>query len=370
MAGVAIAGMAGASGLAGCSGTSSGSSANSGLVPLKNITIGYSVSTLTNAFFVGLTQGVQRETKALGVKLIFDNANGDPSTQANQVDDLVAHPVNAIILNPVDAQAIIPAVQAANKANIPVITLDRTSSGGTIKSFVQVSSVAMAEAAANWLATQLKARYGSYKGRIVDMEGLMSTSTGVAREQGFEDAIKKYPGIQVVSVLAGNFDSSTAYDEMTDASAGRQIDGVFNADDDNAIGVERAISVAGLAHPIGSAKHIFITGMDGSAQALAAIRSGEQDMTESQNPLREAEVGVQLAVEVLEGKSLPKEIYYPSQFISTANIDSGAVTAYGLWSVNLSNTGAGNIADMKALPIYNGNAKITGMYSSLYKSIS
>jgi ribose transport system substrate-binding protein len=275
------------------------------------------------------------------VKLIFDNANGDPSTQANQVDDLVAHPVNAIILNPVDAQAIIPAVQAANKANIPVITLDRTSSGGTIKSFVQVSSVAMAEAAANWLATQLKARYGSYKGRIVDMEGLMSTSTGVAREQGFEDAIKKYPGIQVVSVLAGNFDSSTAYDEMTDAiaaSAGRQIDGVFNADDDNAIGVERAISVAGLAHPIGSAKHIFITGMDGSAQALAAIRSGEQDMTESQNPLREAEVGVQLAVEVLEGKSLPKEIYYPSQFISTANIDSGAVTAYGLWSVNLSNT--------------------------------
>jgi ribose transport system substrate-binding protein len=182
MAGVAIAGMAGASGLAGCSGTSSGSSANSGLVPLKNITIGYSVSTLTNAFFVGLTQGVQRETKALGVKLIFDNANGDPSTQANQVDDLVAHPVNAIILNPVDAQAIIPAVQAANKANIPVITLDRTSSGGTIKSFVQVSSVAMAEAAANWLATQLKARYGSYKGRIVDMEGLMSTSTGVARD--------------------------------------------------------------------------------------------------------------------------------------------------------------------------------------------
>ncbi|MCF8567359.1 sugar ABC transporter substrate-binding protein [Alicyclobacillus tolerans] len=353
--------------------TGSQSSSNSKLVPLKQITIGYSVSTLTNQFFVGLTAGVKREAKALGVNLIFDNAEGNPGTQTNQVEELVSRKVNAIILNPIDAHGIIPAVQQANAAGIPVITLDRTAEGGTIDSFVRNSSKVMSEQAAQWIADQLKARYGSYKGNVVDLEGLMSTSPGQARQQGFVTVMKKYPNIHVIATLPGNFDQQTSYNDMLDVirgHSGTKIDAVFNGNDDNAVGAERAIQQQGLFKPIGSPDHILIASMDGTAQALAAIKSGQQDMTVSQNPLKEAEAAVQIAVEKIEGKSIPSNVHWPSMMLTPKNINSTAAQQFGLWSLSLNDSSKGNIPNMNSLPIYNSNGSVTGSHSNLYSQIS
>lgn len=342
------------------------------VIPLKNITIGYSVSTLQNQFFVGLTQGVQREAKALGVHLIFDSANGSPGTQLNQVEEMVSQHVNAIILNPIDANGITPAVEQANRAHIPVITLDRTAFGGKIASFVRVSSIQMAQEAGQWLADQLKARYGSYRGNVVDLEGLMSTSPGQARQKGFLEIMKKYPNIHVIATLPGNFDQSQAYNMMTDAiraNSGKQIDGVFNANDDNSIGAERAIAAAGLSYPSSSSKHIFVTGMDGTSQGLAAIKAGSQDMTVAQNPMKEAEAAVQMAVEKIEGQSIPSNVRWPHMLITSHNINSAAVKNYGLWSLDLNNPKVGNISNMKSLPIYTASGHATGSYAQLYDAI-
>lgn len=364
-------------GLAACSTSSTGTASGGGGAvkapsKLSDITIGYSVSTLQNQFFVGLTQGVEREAKALGVHLIFDSANGDPGTQLNQVEQLVTSHVNAIILNPIDANGIIPAVEKANSAGIPVLTLDRTAFGGQIASFVRDSSIQMSEEAAHWLAGMLKARYGSYRGNVVDLEGLMSTSPGQARQRGFTNVMAQYPNIKIVSTLPGNFDPSVSYSAMTDAiraNSGKQIDGVFNGNDDNAVGAERAIAAAGLFSPIGSPKHILIASIDGTAQAFAAIRNGRQDMTVAQNPLKEAEAAVQMAVERIEGKSIPANVRWPHLLIDSMNINTSAVQAFGLWSLDLSNPTEGNIPSMDSLPIYNANGQQTGSYRSLYQSL-
>ncbi len=352
--------------------TPSFAASRSHVIPLKNITIGYSVSTLQNQFFVGLTQGVEREAKALGVHLIFDSANGSPGTQLNQVEEMVSQHVNAIILNPIDANGITPAVEQANRAHIPVITLDRTAFGGKIASFVRVSSIQMAREAGQWLANQLKARYGSYRGNVVDLEGLMSTSPGQARQKGFMEIMKKYPNIHVIATLPGNFDQSQAYNMMTDAiraNSGKQIDGVFNANDDNSIGAERAIAAAGLSNPPSSRKHIFVTGMDGTSQGLAAIKSGSQDMTVAQNPMKEAEAAVQMAVEKIEGMSIPANVRWPHMLITAHNINSAAVKSYGLWSLDLNNPKIGNIPNMNSLPIYTASGHVAGSYKKLYAAI-
>ena len=366
--------------LAACGSTSSSSQSNSSgggtgskVVKLSDMTIGYSVSTLQNQFFVGLTQGVKREASALGVHLIFDNAGGSASTQSNQVQELVNQHVNAIILNPINASGIIPAVEQANSAHIPVITLDRTAYGGKIASFVRDSSAQMSQEAAKWLVAQLTKRYGSPKGHIVDLEGLMSTSPGQARQKGFMSVISKYPNIKVVSTLPGNFDPSVSYNAMTDAiraNSGVQIDGVFNGNDDNAIGAERAIAAAGLSRPIGSRHHIFIASIDGTSQAFAAIRSGQQDMTVAQNPMKEAEASVQLAAEVVNGKPIPANVKWPHMLIDPANISSSAASAFGLWSLDLTNPAQGNIPNMKSLPIYSSAGVPTGSYSALYSQVS
>ncbi|MDA8392269.1 MAG: sugar ABC transporter substrate-binding protein [Actinomycetota bacterium] len=364
--------------LAACGSTTTpaqGSSGSGGgkTVTFSKMTIGYSVSTLQNQFFVGLTQGVKREAKALGIHLVFDNAGGSASTQSNQVQELVNQHVNAIILNPINASGIIPAVQQANRAHIPVITLDRTAYGGKIASFVRDSSAQMSQEAAKWLVAQLTKRYGSPKGHIVDLEGLMSTSPGQARQKGFMSVISKYPHIKVVSTLPGNFNPSVSFNAMTDAiraNSGVRIDGVFNGNDDNAIGAERAIAAAGLFKPIGSPQHIFIASIDGTSQAFAAIRSGQQDMTVAQNPMKEAEAAVQLAAEVINGKPIPANVKWPHMLIDAANINSPAAKAFGLWSLDLTNPAKGNIPNMKSLPIYSSAGVPTGSYGSLYTQAS
>jgi ribose transport system substrate-binding protein len=83
------------------------------------VVIGYSISTLNNAFFVGMTRGVENGAKKLGVELITVNANGDSAKQAADVEDLITKKVSAIIINPRDAEAIAPSVKKALQRTFP-----------------------------------------------------------------------------------------------------------------------------------------------------------------------------------------------------------------------------------------------------------
>jgi len=92
-------------------------------------TIGLSLSTLNNPFFVELRNGAQSKAKELGVNLIVVDAQDKPSKQINDIEDLIQKKVDLIIINPTDSSAIVPAIESANKAKIPVITVDRGASG-------------------------------------------------------------------------------------------------------------------------------------------------------------------------------------------------------------------------------------------------
>src|ERR671912_995051 len=94
--------------------------------------IGLSISTLNNPFFVTLRNGAQDAAKKEGVELIVADAQDDAATQQDDVQNFVTQQVDAILVNPVDTEAIVPSIQAANQANIPVIALDRGASGGEI----------------------------------------------------------------------------------------------------------------------------------------------------------------------------------------------------------------------------------------------
>ena len=103
--------------------------------------IGLSVSTLNNPFFVTLRNGAQEAAKKEGVQLIVADAQNDAATQQDDVQNFVTQQVDAILVNPVDSESIVPAVQAANQANIPVIALDRGASGGEIATLIASDNV-------------------------------------------------------------------------------------------------------------------------------------------------------------------------------------------------------------------------------------
>ncbi|CAB3752951.1 sugar ABC transporter substrate-binding protein [Paraburkholderia solisilvae] len=299
--------------------------------------IGFSVSTLNNAFFVGLKLGVEKGAKTEGFELVQTNANGDAQQQVNDAINLLSQGVSALVLNPIDSKAIIPAVQKANQMGVPVFTLDRGSDGGKVTSFVASDNVALGATGAKWIADQLKARYGSPKGNVVDLIGLVGTTAATDREKGFSDEIAKYPDIKVVARQEGGFDQEKSLNAMTNIlQKFPQIDAVFGANDDNTVGAEKAIDNAGRYKPLGDKEHIMVIGADGTAQALSAIRAGKQDATISQNPIQMAAKSLSFISDYIAKKDVPANYAWPTLLIDKANIDSDEVKKYGLWSLEVS----------------------------------
>jgi ribose transport system substrate-binding protein len=299
--------------------------------------IGFSVSTLNNAFFVGLKLGVEKGSKDQGFDLVQTNANGDAQQQVNDAINLLSQGVNALVLNPIDSKAIIPAVEKANSMGIPVFMLDRGSDGGKVTSFVASDNVALGATGAKWIADQLKARYGSPKGNVVDLIGLVGTTAATDREKGFSDEIAKYPDIKVVARQEGAFDQEKSLNAMTDIlQKFPQIDAVFGANDDNTVGAEKAIDNANRYKPLGDKDHIMVIGADGTAQALSAIRAGKQDATISQNPIEMAAKALSFITDYQAKKDVPANYAWPTLLIDKSNIDSDETKKYGLWSLQVS----------------------------------
>ncbi len=116
------------------------------------ITIGLSLSTLNNPFFVTLRDGAQAAADELGVELIVVDAQDDPATEDGEYSGLdCSKGVDAILINPTDADAIVPSIEAANAANIPVFTVDRGAAAGEVVSHIASDNVAGGAMAARFL---------------------------------------------------------------------------------------------------------------------------------------------------------------------------------------------------------------------------
>ncbi len=307
--------------------------------------VGLSVATLANPFFQGMTKGVQEGiAQHPDLVLINTSANGDANTQTNQVTDLINQHVSALILNPINANSIVPVVHEANKKGIPVFTLDRGAACGSCQvNFLETDNEALGKEGADFIVAQLKKRYGSVKGHVVDLEGLLGTTAGDEREKGFatefEALQKNNPDLKLVARQAADFDADKAFNITTQLLAAHSdIDAIFNGNDDNAVGALRAIRQADRFEPIGHAKHIIIIGIDGTEQALSAIRKGQMDATLSQNPLTMAKQAVAYVELYLHGdkSKIPAHQYWPHMLLTKQTIDSPAAKAYGLWGDQVS----------------------------------
>ncbi|MEG1242662.1 MAG: substrate-binding domain-containing protein, partial [Oscillospiraceae bacterium] len=96
------------------------------------VAVGMSVSTLNNPFFVTLTDGAKAKATEMNVTLTVVDAGDDAAKQANDIDDLIAKKIAVLIVNPVDSDAIAPAVKAAKAAGVKVIAVDRAVNGETV----------------------------------------------------------------------------------------------------------------------------------------------------------------------------------------------------------------------------------------------
>ncbi len=270
--------------------------------------IGLSVSTLNNPFFVTLRNGAQEAAKKNGVKLIVADAQDDAATQQDDVQNFVTQQVDAILVNPVDSKSVVPAVQAANQANIPVIALDRGASGGKIATLIASDNVAGGKMAGR----QLIKLVGS--GPVAQLEGIPGTSPTRDRGQGFEEVINGQNVVELVASQTANFlrtEGLNVTENILQSNPG--VKGIFAQNDEMALGAVRA-----LGNRAGT--DVKIVGFDGIEDALKAIQSGKMNATVAQQPDKIGSLGVENAMKAIDGKSVSKNIPVPVKLVTKENV--------------------------------------------------
>ncbi|KEF05835.1 ABC transporter substrate-binding protein [Streptomyces rimosus] len=273
-----------------------------------NTDLGLALSTLNNPFFVGIKEGAQAEAERRGLHINITDAQNDPMQQINQMETFTSQDVKAAIINPVDSDAAVPAVGVANRAKVPVISIDRGVNGGDVGSTIASDNVAGGRLAAKTLAESLGG-----KGKVAFLEGQPGTSAARERGQGFEEGIKRYPGIEVVARQPADFDRTKGMDVMSNMlQAHRDIGGVFAANDEMALGAAKSLGAR-------AGRDVKIVAFDGTPDGVAAVRGGTLTATVAQQPRLLGKQAVDQALRAARGERPPKQVKVPVVLVTSRN---------------------------------------------------
>ena len=255
--------------------------------------IGLVVSTLNNPFFVDLKEGAEDEAKKLDMELIVLDSQNDPAKELSNVEDLIVRGVDVILINPTDSDAVYRAVRNANRAKVPVITLDRGANRGEVVTHIASDNIAGGKMAGEFILKKLG------KGaKIVELEGIPGTTAARDRGKGFNEIAKG--NLDVVARQAADFDRTKGLNVMENMiQAQPKIDGVFAHNDEMALGALRAI---------GNNKNILVVGFDATDDAVKSVKKGEMAATVAQQPRMIGSRGVETADKIIKGEKTPKFI--------------------------------------------------------------
>jgi len=269
-------------------------------------TLGLVLSTLNNPFFVTLRDGAQTAADAAGVKLIVVDAQDDSAKMTAGIEDLITKKVDAILVNPTDSDAVVPSIQKANEAGIPVLTVDRGANGGEVVAHVASDNVAGGTMAAEFLCQAIAG-----KGNVVELQGVAGTSAARDRGQGFDGYMAaNCKDAPIVAQQTANFNRDeglSVFENILQAQP--EIAAVFAHNDEMILGAIQAAEAAGRTG-------IIFVGFDAVDDAVAAVKDGTLAATVAQQPAEIGRLGVETAVKVLNGETVEKNIPVPLSLVT------------------------------------------------------
>lgn len=257
-----------------------------------NGSIGFSVSTLNNPFFVTLSEGAKEKAEEVGADLIVVDAGDEAAKQTSDIEDLISKNISVLIVNPVDSDAVAPAVKDAVAKGIKVISVDRVVNGVEVDCAIASDNVAGAQAATEYLVSLI-----GDDAKVAELEGVSGASATIDRGQGFHNVADDK--LNVVSSQTANFNRSEGMTVMENMlQADPDIKGVFAHNDEMALGAVEAIGN----------RDIVVVGFDATDDAQNAIKAGKMAATVAQKPDLMGATAVETAMKILDGETVEKEI--------------------------------------------------------------
>jgi len=248
------------------------------------------------------------------VEAVVLDAGGDVARQIAQIQDLIQQNVDAIIIWPTNGKAVVPAVRKAKQAGIPVIiTNSNIAEEGMefIAAFSGPDNITQGARSAELMCEAL-----SNKGEIVQISGQPGYTTAIERQKGFEDRLAEAcPDVKIVETQPGDWNREKSQRVMESfLTKYDKIDGVYSGDDNMGVGALNAAKAAGR-------EGIIFIGATNFAVGYEAMARGEYYGSIYQSPVDDAKAALQTAIDVLEGKDVPKLNYFDTPKITKANMD-------------------------------------------------
>jgi ribose transport system substrate-binding protein len=283
--------------------------------PADGYVIGLSQCNLGEPWRVQMNADItQAARKIPKLRLVVKDAQNDSLRQRAQVEELAGQGIHALIVSPKEAAPLTQPIAEVYKKGIPVIVLDRAVDGEAFTTFIGADNQRIGREAGKWA---LKALGG--QGRIVELQGLMTSKPAQDRHSGFLEgiALAANPGLKIVFSADMQWLEPNARREMESALAKeREISLVYAHNDPGAHGAYLAAKAAGR-----ESKMKFV-GIDALPhEGVRYVKDGILDATFAY-PTGGAEA-VQVAMDILAGKTPPKRITLGTKLYTRENVERG-----------------------------------------------
>ena len=253
------------------------------------------------------------------VELRFAAAYDSDERQVQQIDSLVATGIDLLIVAPNQVQTISPAIDRAYDKGIPVIVFERKTNSQKYTAFISADNYEMGRVMGEYVASQLHG-----KGRVMEIMGLEGSSPAIERHNGFMDAIKNYPAIEVISTLQGDWTEESAVKAVNGFQGDLgNIDFVFGQNDRMAMGARKAFVELGIMSSTlggdkrGAPRFCGIDGLPGENGGIQLVRDSILDASYIY-PTHGDQL-IKLAVDILDGKPYEKETMLMSALVTHEN---------------------------------------------------
>jgi ribose transport system substrate-binding protein len=267
----------------------------------------------TNPFFIDMRDAIKEAVEARGAVLVEFDSQFDAAKQMSGIEDLINQKVDGIILNPVDTNAVVPAIKKANEANIPVVTVDVNAADGEVASFIASDNVMAGRLVGEYIVEKLHG-----KGDICVIDYPIAGNC-VQRIEGLMAAFEGHE-INILGQQKGGSVTDALRIGETWVQKFPKVDAIFGINDQNAIGALTAFETANRQD------ELFVVGVDGIQEAYDIMKSGRHfGATSVQQPKVIGTTAVETIFKVIAGESVEKEIQVPVYLVTQEDILSGKV---------------------------------------------
>ncbi|MFT9846579.1 substrate-binding domain-containing protein [Aneurinibacillus sp. REN35] len=277
----------------------------------KKTKLGVTVITAQHAFYVDVINGMKEEAKAKGVDIMVSDPNSDLAKQTNQIKDFIEQKVNGMIVYGVDPKAVVPSVEEAVNAKIPVVTADMKLETDKVATFIGTDNKAAGKMAGDYAAKYIKEKFDG-KANV----GILVWESSVAqkdRAKGFIEGVSSLSGVKVVSTLPGNDQDTSLKSTQNMLQANPDLDVIFTTNEGGALGAVNALQIVGN-------KNVKIIGFDITDQLSKAIEDEAVLATIAQQPKLMGKMAVDSALDAIDGKKLDPITPLPVQLVTKDNV--------------------------------------------------